>query len=97
MEDALGYYDNIWEFDDTADWRRQKAVEYPDDERNLAAAEQLDQLKATAQDVPEDVRRAVAECYANRGEHWHEMMRAVGFSAGYENAESFCRSFLEAA
>lgn len=32
------------ELSDKADWRRQKAEQYPDDERNLDAAELLDRL-----------------------------------------------------
>lgn len=32
------------ELSDKADWRRQKARQYPDDERNLDAAELLDRL-----------------------------------------------------
>ena len=36
------------DFEQTADWRRSKAAEYPEDSRNLEAAALLDKLAASA-------------------------------------------------
>ena len=41
-QDCTEYFARI--FEQTAAWRRKKAAEYPDDLRNIKAAEMLDQL-----------------------------------------------------
>ena len=40
------------DFEQTADWRRSKAAEYPEDSRNLEAAALLDKLAASVETVP---------------------------------------------
>jgi hypothetical protein len=40
----MSFEHEIEDLESTADWRRRKAEEYPDDERNLAAAETIDLL-----------------------------------------------------
>ena len=35
----------------TAEWRREKAEEFPDDDRNIAAAQLLEKLAAGADDI----------------------------------------------
>ena len=39
------------DFEQTADWRRSKAAEYPEDSRNLEAAALLDKLAASVETV----------------------------------------------
>jgi hypothetical protein len=40
------------DFEQTADWRRSKAAEYPEDSRNLEAAALLDKLAAVLKGTP---------------------------------------------
>ncbi len=42
------------DFEQTADWRRSKAAEYPEDSRNLEAAALLDKLAASVETVAPD-------------------------------------------
>jgi hypothetical protein len=71
----------------TANWRRQKLDEYPDDSRNLEAANLLDAL---AKDLPalegSDVHRQIERAYDGDGtsevsEVVSEVLRSVGFHA----------------
>ena len=82
------------EFEHQADWRREKAAEYPDDKRNLEAAEILDQLAHSVNDCPAEVIEAALELCVNGGEDWSEMRRQVGFSYFPETAEEFCKDFI---
>jgi hypothetical protein len=41
--------------EDQAEWRRRKAIEYPDDRRNLDAAEEYERLAKTVQNIPDDL------------------------------------------
>ena len=43
------------DFEQTADWRRSKAAEYPEDSRNLEAAALLDKLAASVETVAPDL------------------------------------------
>jgi hypothetical protein len=85
----------------TADWRRMKAVEFPDDRRNLKAAEELDQL---AKELGElggsdlDRRLEVVEAIVEKNGWWEihdgewlsEELRGVCFRWSYSG-----RDFLE--
>jgi hypothetical protein len=84
-------------FEWQADWRREKAVEYPDDVRNLEAARVLDRLAATADAVPPDVVAAYEGLFedAPDSEEWSDMLREVGFHGWYDTAEEFVREFIE--
>ena len=43
------------DFEQTADWRRSKAAEHPEDSRNLEAAALLDKLAASVETVAPDL------------------------------------------
>jgi hypothetical protein len=85
-------------FEDQARWRREKAVECPDDSRNKIAAEIFDKLAATSADVSENVLRASGELFENfpDSEVWGEMLRRVGFwyFPEPETAERFLLDFI---
>jgi hypothetical protein len=84
-------------FEDQAEWRREKAKQYPDDERNLAAAAIYDRLAATVDAIPGDVfvvfSENVTEDFRD-AERLSEMLRDVGFNSAPETAEDFVRSFI---
>src|SRR5260370_5677371 len=81
----------------TAEWRRRKAEEFPDDRRNLQAAEELDKLAAEVEqldgsDIHQRILKLVdlAEPYPTIWEHLSEEvsaeLRSVGFHGGYTGA-----------
>lgn len=84
------------EFEYQAEWRREKAAEYPDDKRNHEAAEILDQLARSVRDCPAETIEAVFELCIDGGEDWSEMKRQVGFSYFPKTAEEFCNDFIQA-
>jgi hypothetical protein len=43
------------QLEDQAEWRRRKAVEYPDDRRNLDAGGEYERLAKTVQNIPDDL------------------------------------------
>jgi hypothetical protein len=54
----------------TADWRRTKAEEFPDDDRNLEAAEKLDSLAKEINDLAEsDMHRRLEALEAAEAEN----------------------------
>jgi len=83
-------------FEMQAVWRRGKAAEYPQDGRNLEAAEIFDRLAATAGNVPPEVLEAADELFdgAEDMEIWQDMLREVGFHSAPANAEEFVREFI---
>lgn len=86
------------DFSDTARWRREKAVEYPDDRRNFEAAELLERLANWASAVPAGMLTDL-ELYSETdgfrfSEVWSESLRAVGFRAMPDTAEEFVEDVL---
>jgi hypothetical protein len=86
----------------TAEWRRDKARQFPDDARNLRAAEQLEQLAAQIEKLEDsDIHQRVADIHdrftvADDGDGWLTVgedvsaeLRAIGFHSGYETGEQF--------
>ena len=68
------------EFEGQAEWRREKAEEYPEDPRNQGAAELFDTLAATADAIPQAVLVAYGALdMADHPELWGDHLRAVGF------------------
>jgi hypothetical protein len=53
------------EFSSTAEWRRQKAAEFPDDGRNGDAAKLLDRLAATTEQTPAHVVREYVQAWGD--------------------------------
>ncbi|MBS7546286.1 hypothetical protein [Ancylobacter oerskovii] len=83
-------------FIEQAEWREQKAIEFPNDDRNATAAEAFRRLASSAKDVPDEVILAAAELYDDLPdiEQWNEMCRTVGFGRYPDSAESFLREFI---
>ncbi len=88
------------DFKEQAEWRREKAKQYPDDKRHLGATAIFDRLAATVDAIPQDV--FVAFSQPGPGvtdglldvERWTEMLREVGFGSSPETAEDFVKSFI---
>jgi hypothetical protein len=87
------------ELEETAEWRRRKAVEYPDDRRNLDSAEEYDRLAKTVKDVPDDLLVAYSEAFedAPDSERWQEILKDIfrGF-ADFDNAAELVQAFVDA-
>ena len=77
----VGHLELRDDFKEQAEWRREKAEQYPDDKRHLEAAAIFDRLAATVDAIPQDVYRIFAEAGVNDGlldvERWTEMLRDV--------------------
>jgi hypothetical protein len=88
-----------FQVESTADWRRRKAEEFPDDKRNLEAAEALDRLAAEIAglegselhqridaliDLTED-----ADVFFRFSESVSESLRSIGFHGGPESGVEF--------
>jgi hypothetical protein len=65
----------------TADWRRRKAHQSPDDLRNTEAAALLDKLAVSVSPIDDEMIDCCASFWdgAREAELWSEMKRQVGF------------------
>ena len=80
----------------TADWRRSKAAEYPEDSRNLEAAALLDKLAASVETVAPallDAYGSLRDDYMDSEQH-SEMFRQIGFHSWPETAEDFVKACI---
>ena len=70
----------------TADWRRRKARQSPDDARNTEAAALLDKLAVSVRQIDDEMIDSYASLWdgAREAELWSEMKRQVGFHPGRE-------------
>jgi hypothetical protein len=84
------------EFSRNAEWRREKAIEYPNDKRNLEAAALLDRLAATTGDIEPMVVEAFAELFEDLvdAESWNDMIREVGFQRCPATASELVSAFI---
>ena len=91
------------EFEGQAWWRRQKAAEYPGDDRNLKAAGIFDRLLATLDDVPQALWHAYAAArerdtqsgIENGGTFVEtEYLRSVGFHYEPANATEYIEGYI---
>jgi hypothetical protein len=88
-------------FENSAEWRREKAHEYPDDHRNLKAAEQLDALANSVVNVSAACATQYAELFSGESgahravEEEQEMIRSVGFHRSWATAEEFIGDLVE--
>ena len=86
----------------TAEWRRRKAEEFPEDTRNLKAAEELERLAAEIETLEHsEIRQQIcdAEERINRiddGDLWMEIsqaefeaLRSIGFHVSYDTGLQF--------
>ena len=84
------------DFEQTADWRRSKAAEYPEDSRNLEAAALLDKLAASVETVAPallDAYGSLRDDYMDSEQH-SEMFRQIGFHSRPETAEDFVKACI---
>jgi hypothetical protein len=83
-------------FLNTADWRREKAAEYPDDKRNLEAVTALERLADTVDQIEPDLLGAYIELWedAIEAEEYSEMLRTIGFQWEPKTATEFVREFI---
>jgi hypothetical protein len=94
----VGHVELRDDFKEQAEWRREKAKQYPDDERQLEAAAIFDRLAATVDDIPQDTFSTFSTPDVNDGlldvERWTEMLRDVGFGLSPKSSEEFVRAFI---
>jgi hypothetical protein len=83
-------------FEEQAQWRREKAKEHPDDPRNLAAAQTLEHLASTVDDVDDGMLDAYGELYDDfRDVEAHsELLRSIGFSIEFASAADFVKQYI---
>ena len=76
--------------------RPEKAAEDPDDERNLEAAELLDRLASTVDQIDSGMLRAYGELCEDllENEAEQEALRAVGFHSAPQNAGVFVSALI---
>ena len=86
----------LLDFSNTAEWRRQKAAEYPDDTRNKEAAELLGHLASTVPQVETHLLKAYLELWEDcrEAELHNELLRTVGFHWRPKTATEFVREFI---
>jgi len=84
------------EFLKTANWRREQAIDYPDDKWNFEAVALLDRLTNTV----DEIHPRLLEAYAWEGdglsgaETQSEMLRAVAFDWAPQTASEFVSEFI---
>jgi hypothetical protein len=86
----------------TAYWRRAKAVEFPDDERNLEAAEELDRLAAEIALLEgSELHLRLDKCFEDEDGTLiamgiiSEILRQVGFSRWYGTGEELLQAIVD--
>ena len=87
-----------YQLEDTADWRRMTAVQYPQDGMNLDAALLCEKLAAEIPSVDGILWEALSnldpEEVANRGLEISEAYREIGFRSFPDSATEFVESLL---
>jgi hypothetical protein len=91
-----------FQIESTAEWRRLKAKDFPDDMRNLRAAEELDRLAGEISDLEgSELHRRIDELSSlsnevdgysfceDLNESVSEELRSIGFHGGYETGVAF--------
>jgi hypothetical protein len=100
MEDVILIEHLQTAFENSAEWRREKANEYPDDHRNREAAAQLDALAKSVESVSAECAAQYAELCAGGDayrtvEEKQEMIRSIGFHGTWDTAEEFINDLVE--
>lgn len=96
MENPLSHL-----LESTAEWRVEKSKEYPDDERNLAAAKILEEL--SSDDVSPDAERWFTDLAENDEYSYQiieaasELIRTIGFQNFPSSAEQLMRDIVKLA
>lgn len=99
VDHCLGHLKDSFEMQ--AEWRREKAAEFPDDaKRNMDAAEVFDKLAATVKDVTAETGALYAHACNGKGNRYHavieierDLMASIHIS--YDSAEEFVRKVAE--
>lgn len=83
-------------FDSTAEWRRQCAIRFPNDDRCLEAVEILERLAGTVDDVDAAFLDAYTDLCddCDDSSKQQEMLRAVGFHYFPADATEFVKDFI---
>lgn len=88
-------------FKQTAEWRREKASEHPDDERNAEAAVLLDRLATTVEDASISLLLRYHELFSDDDpdvtERQNDRLKEIGFHRWPKDAEDFLTDFLASA
>ncbi|MCH8917264.1 MAG: hypothetical protein IIC52_04330 [Proteobacteria bacterium] len=84
----------------TAEWRRQKAEEFPDDSRNLEAAEDLERLAASIGGMNTSIFAAYVDLHNDEDTAIEismledEMRKGIGFHSSFATAEDFIKEVV---
>ena len=84
----------------TAEWRREKAEEYPDDSRNLEAAKELERLAASLGDMNANIVEAYVDLHHDEDTAVEisvledEMRKGIGFHTHFETPEDFLKEVV---
>jgi len=99
INEIIGY-----QVQSTAEWRRQKAEQFPDDSRNLKAADELERLSQEINDLEgSEIHRQIdvlntlaceSDCVLERvnedlNESVSAELRSIGFHGSYESGTNF--------
>jgi hypothetical protein len=100
LNEKIGY-----QVQNTAEWRREKAEQFPDDKRNLEAAKELDRLATQIEALEgSELHRQIDEahdsinrlpdddssnCWEDVGEAVSAELRAIGFHSSYSTGVKF--------
>ena len=86
------------EFLKTANWRREQAIDYPDDKWNFEAVALLDRLANTVDEIDPRLLEAYAGFWEGDGlsgaETQSEMLRGVAFDWAPQTASEFVSEFI---
>jgi hypothetical protein len=86
------------EFLKTANWRREQAIDYPDDKWNFEAVALLDRLANTVDEIDPRLLEAYAGFWEGDGlsgaETKSEMLRGVAFDWAPQTASEFVSEFI---
>jgi hypothetical protein len=87
----------------TAYWRREKAIEFPDDVRNLEAARELDRLAVEIAALEGSKLHALLDKFFEDEDGGliampviSEILRQVGFSRRYDTGEELLQAIVDA-
>jgi hypothetical protein len=92
----------------TAYWRRKKAEQFPDDPRNLEAAEELERLAEQIEKLEDsEIHKRLRDLCdrftaVDNGDGWYHIseeisaeLRSIGFRSDYETGEQFLKWFCD--
>jgi len=84
------------ELSSTAEWRRARSIQYPDDRRNIEAAEILDRLARTVKQVDPAKLAAYAALLEDlqASERKSELLHEIGFHWWPQTATEFVSRFI---